>query len=276
MLRVSDQQGVAAQGPRHHAVARHPRGVGARAAAAARLAGARKRPRRSREARRRSTSSTTASLVPRRPITPSGLPELVGALLRRRRWLRRRAISQAESLSARHTPVFLIRDVAPGDLDDLQQAAVHLDSVNLPDDRDALARDHRALAAVVRGGASAGAARAARCGSLLRVRRGGRRHRRGGRDVDDLRAARQPARAARLLRRAGRGALQRDAGPPLRPPRPAHRLQLQRADRDRRPGRAAGVSPAPGAAGAAALLRCGSSTSRCTGATCFATRWSPS
>jgi arginine N-succinyltransferase len=36
--------------------------------------------------------------------------------------------------------VFLIRDIAPRDLDDFQRAAVHLDSVNLPDDRDALAR----------------------------------------------------------------------------------------------------------------------------------------
>jgi arginine N-succinyltransferase len=35
---------------------------------------------------------------------------------------------------------FLIREIAPGDLDDFQKAAVHLDSVNLPDDRDALAR----------------------------------------------------------------------------------------------------------------------------------------
>ena len=36
--------------------------------------------------------------------------------------------------------MFLLRDVSPTDLDDLQQAAVHLDTVNLPDDRDALAR----------------------------------------------------------------------------------------------------------------------------------------
>jgi arginine N-succinyltransferase len=36
--------------------------------------------------------------------------------------------------------VFLIRDIAPRDLDDFQRAAVHLDSVNLPDDREALAR----------------------------------------------------------------------------------------------------------------------------------------
>jgi arginine N-succinyltransferase len=35
--------------------------------------------------------------------------------------------------------MFLLRDIAPGDLDDLQRAAVHLDSVNLPDDREALA-----------------------------------------------------------------------------------------------------------------------------------------
>jgi arginine N-succinyltransferase len=36
--------------------------------------------------------------------------------------------------------VFLIRDIAPQDLDDFRRAAVHLDSVNLPDDRAALAR----------------------------------------------------------------------------------------------------------------------------------------
>lgn len=35
--------------------------------------------------------------------------------------------------------MFLLRDIAPTDLDDLQKAAVHLDSVNLPDDRPALA-----------------------------------------------------------------------------------------------------------------------------------------
>ena len=35
--------------------------------------------------------------------------------------------------------MFLLRDIAPADLDGLQKAAVHLDSVNLPDDRPALA-----------------------------------------------------------------------------------------------------------------------------------------
>jgi arginine N-succinyltransferase len=35
---------------------------------------------------------------------------------------------------------FVLRDVAAADLDDLQEAAIHLDSVNLPNDRDALAR----------------------------------------------------------------------------------------------------------------------------------------
>jgi arginine N-succinyltransferase len=35
---------------------------------------------------------------------------------------------------------FVLRDVAPEDLDDLQETAVHLDTVNLPNDRDALAR----------------------------------------------------------------------------------------------------------------------------------------
>jgi len=34
--------------------------------------------------------------------------------------------------------MFLLRDIAPADLDDLQRAAVHLDSVNLPDDRPSL------------------------------------------------------------------------------------------------------------------------------------------
>ncbi|HVZ73887.1 MAG TPA: arginine N-succinyltransferase [Polyangia bacterium] len=37
-------------------------------------------------------------------------------------------------------PAFVLRDVAPGDLDDLEATARHLDSVNLPGDRDALAR----------------------------------------------------------------------------------------------------------------------------------------
>jgi arginine N-succinyltransferase len=37
-------------------------------------------------------------------------------------------------------PSFVLRDVAPEDLDDLEQTASHLDTVNLPDDRDALAR----------------------------------------------------------------------------------------------------------------------------------------
>src|SRR5499427_8998786 len=36
--------------------------------------------------------------------------------------------------------MFLLRDVSPADLPDLQEAAAHLDSVNLPDDREALAR----------------------------------------------------------------------------------------------------------------------------------------
>jgi arginine N-succinyltransferase len=35
--------------------------------------------------------------------------------------------------------MFILRDIAPEHLDDLQRAAVHLDSVNLPDDRPALA-----------------------------------------------------------------------------------------------------------------------------------------
>ena len=52
---------------------------------------------------------------------------------------------------------FLIRDIAPADLDDFRKAAVHLDSVNLPDDRDALAqiieRSQRSFAAVAAGAA---------------------------------------------------------------------------------------------------------------------------
>jgi arginine N-succinyltransferase len=47
--------------------------------------------------------------------------------------------------------MFLLRDVAPADLPDLQEAAAHLDSVNLPDDREALAaiieRSRRSFAA---------------------------------------------------------------------------------------------------------------------------------
>ena len=48
------------QGARDHAAARHPPGVGARAAALPRLAGARERARRARSTGRPSTSSTTA------------------------------------------------------------------------------------------------------------------------------------------------------------------------------------------------------------------------
>jgi arginine N-succinyltransferase len=36
--------------------------------------------------------------------------------------------------------MFILRDIASGDLDGLERAAIHLDSVNLPDDRAALAR----------------------------------------------------------------------------------------------------------------------------------------
>jgi len=50
---------------------------------------------------------------------------------------------------------FIIRDIAPEDLNDLQRAAAHLDSVNLPDDREALARiierSRRSFAAVAAG-----------------------------------------------------------------------------------------------------------------------------
>jgi arginine N-succinyltransferase len=50
---------------------------------------------------------------------------------------------------------FVIRDIAPEDLDDFQRAAAHLDSVNLPDDREALARiierSRRSFAAVAAG-----------------------------------------------------------------------------------------------------------------------------
>src|SRR4051812_8446282 len=50
---------------------------------------------------------------------------------------------------------FLIRDIAPDDLDAFQKAAVHLDSVNLPDDREALAqiieRSRRSFAAMASG-----------------------------------------------------------------------------------------------------------------------------
>ena len=37
-------------------------------------------------------------------------------------------------------PPFVLRDVAPDDLPDLHETAIHLDSVNLPNDREALAR----------------------------------------------------------------------------------------------------------------------------------------
>jgi arginine N-succinyltransferase len=44
------------------------------------------------------------------------------------------------ALSVPSAVPFVLRDVAPDDLGDLQDTAVHLDSVNLPDDREALAR----------------------------------------------------------------------------------------------------------------------------------------
>jgi arginine N-succinyltransferase len=52
---------------------------------------------------------------------------------------------------------FVVRDIAPEDLDDFQRAAAHLDSVNLPDDRKALAqlieRSQGSFAAVASGAA---------------------------------------------------------------------------------------------------------------------------
>ena len=54
-------------------------------------------------------------------------------------------------------PGFVIRDIAPEDLDDFQRAAAHLDSVNLPDDREALAhiieRSRRSFVAAASGAA---------------------------------------------------------------------------------------------------------------------------
>src|SRR5499427_1267297 len=54
-------------------------------------------------------------------------------------------------------PGFVIRDIAPKDLDDFQHAAAHLDSVNLPDDREALAhiieRSRRSFVAAASGAA---------------------------------------------------------------------------------------------------------------------------
>jgi arginine N-succinyltransferase len=44
------------------------------------------------------------------------------------------------ALKAQAGPSFVLRDVAPEDLDDLEETAVHLDTVNLPNDREALAR----------------------------------------------------------------------------------------------------------------------------------------
>jgi len=70
-------------------------------------------------------------------------------------------------------PGFVIRDTAPEDLDDLQRAAAHLDSVNLPDDRDALAqiiaRSRRSFAAVASGAAAPPAAD--RCHLFVAVER---------------------------------------------------------------------------------------------------------
>ena len=73
-------------------------------------------------------------------------------------------------------PGFLIRDIAPQDLDDFQRAAVHLDSVNLPDDREALAqiieRSRRSFAAVAAGAAEPAAKD--RCYVFVAAERDGR------------------------------------------------------------------------------------------------------
>ena len=44
------------------------------------------------------------------------------------------------ALTPHSAPSFVLRDVAPADLADLQETAVHLASVNLPNDREALER----------------------------------------------------------------------------------------------------------------------------------------
>ena len=148
-------------------------------------------------------------------------------------------------------PGFLIRDIAPEDLDDLQRAAVHLDSVNLPDDRDALARiierSRRSFAAVA--SRAQRAARQDRCfvfvaaerdsgavvgTSMIFAQHGSRRAPHVYFDVIE------EERYSETLDRH------------FVPPRAAHRLQLQGAHGDRRPGRAARVPAPPGAARAAA------------------------
>ena len=173
MFCLPDQQGRQAQGPRHHAAARHPRGVGARAAAVSRLAGARKRARRARSAARPSTSSTTAVMVPKRTGDRDRDSRSWWA-----RWSPTRAApwhatcpDPAREANHGRLPHPRHRARRPGRL---SAAAVHLDSVNLPDDRGRAGADHRTLAAVVRGG-GVGGERAGREGPLLRVR--GRRAR---------------------------------------------------------------------------------------------------
>ena len=151
------------------------------------------------------------------------------------------------------------------------QAARHLDSVNLPNDPGRLRESIERSRAVVRRRARAGQARAA-----VRAGRAGRRRQRaGGRLVDDLRPARHPARAPHLLRRHRRGALQRDPRPALPPPGAAHRLQLRRPHRDRRPGAAARAARAPPAAGQDPGARA-LPLHRAAPRACSATRWSPS
>jgi hypothetical protein len=142
-----------------------------------------------------------AVMVLKRPVTASD-SELVGAL-----------VADARGSVARHLPDREPREGERGRLPHpgrhraggsgrLRQAAVHLDSVNLPDDR-ALAqiieRPQRSFA--VEAGTRQ---RAGREGSLFRVRGGRARQRPGRRHVDDLSPARQPEGAARLLRGARR------------------------------------------------------------------------
>ena len=113
-VRVPDPEAVAAQGARDPAAARHALGVGARPAADARLARARKRPRGARGQPPVNVIDYSV-LVPRRPIAPQRPARAGRRAVRRCRWRRRGATSheRAPGASRLRFAMFFIRDSRP-------------------------------------------------------------------------------------------------------------------------------------------------------------------
>ena len=124
-------------------------------------------------------------MVPKRPVTRERDSRAGRRAVRRRARLRGAPPALTERRPRRIVAGFLIRDIAPADLDDFQQRG-RSPRFGEPARRSRRAgADHRTLAAVVRGGGG-GRERAGRERSLLRVRGGRARQRPGRRDVDDL------------------------------------------------------------------------------------------